>query len=183
LNLTTFFTQVTYRTMMGHARWLTLAILLDIALSQSTISAASTTTLNKSILSLPISLDVTSGGDYAVGPQATYLSPTSTILFASGTSIFRASGVINGTITTILTSVGGTKTANGTSTGTSTSSAPVNTQPCNGHPEFCTRPYSNITMVAAHNFAFVQESSFAANQELDVLNQLKDGIRMRECHA
>jgi hypothetical protein len=63
---------------------------------------------------------------------------------------------------------------------TSTSSAvgPVNTVPCNGHPEFCNRKYSNVTYVAAHNSAFVVPNNAASNQMLPVRTQLNDGIRM-----
>jgi hypothetical protein len=65
---------------------------------------------------------------------------------------------------------------------TTTSSArPTNTQPCNNYVEFCDRKYSNITEVAAHNSPFVRKRNIASNQELDVLSQLNDGIRMREC--
>ncbi|KAJ9156725.1 PLC-like phosphodiesterase [Pleurostoma richardsiae] len=64
-----------------------------------------------------------------------------------------------------------------TSSSTSTSAAPTNTQPCNNWAEFCSRKYSNITMVAAHNSPFVKPGNSAANQQLDVTTQLNDGIR------
>ncbi|KIW17756.1 hypothetical protein PV08_04951 [Exophiala spinifera] len=72
---------------------------------------------------------------------------------------------------------------NATSTSTSTSILPTNTVPCNGHPEFCQRKYSNITQVAAHNSPFVRPGNLAANQELDVETQLNDGIRMLQFQA
>lgn len=61
---------------------------------------------------------------------------------------------------------------------TSTVPQPVNTQPCNQYPEFCARKYSNITYVAAHNSPFINPNNAAANQELSVIQQLDDGIRM-----
>lgn len=76
------------------------------------------------------------------------------------------------------TSINGTALHNATST--SSSVQPINTQPCNGHPEFCSRKFSNITMVAAHNSPFVRPNNAASNQVLDVTTQLSDGIRMRE---
>ncbi|PKY00878.1 PLC-like phosphodiesterase [Aspergillus campestris IBT 28561] len=78
--------------------------------------------------------------------------------------------------TKLLTNV----TANSTRTPTpSPSPSPIiNTQPCNGHPEFCARKYSNVSIVAAHNSPFVKPGNVAANQALDVESQLDDGIRM-----
>ena len=60
----------------------------------------------------------------------------------------------------------------------SSSSTPENTTPCNGYLSFCNRPYSNITQVAAHNSPFVLDNNAAANQDLPVLAQLNDGVRM-----
>lgn len=87
--------------------------------------------------------------------------------------------LVGGQGTTTLS--GGNATATGNATSTSSASAtplPTNTRPCNGYPEFCSRNYSNITMVAAHNSPFVMERNWAANQALDVTTQLNDGIRM-----
>ena len=61
---------------------------------------------------------------------------------------------------------------------TSSSAVPENTQACNNYPELCGRTYSNITYVAAHNSPFVNLNNLAANQELGVIAQLNDGIRM-----
>lgn len=69
-------------------------------------------------------------------------------------------------------------TASRSASATPSSSPFVNTQPCNGYPELCSRKYSNITMVAAHNSPFVKPGNVAANQVLDVTTQLNDGIRM-----
>ncbi|KAJ5086409.1 hypothetical protein NUU61_007716 [Penicillium alfredii] len=77
------------------------------------------------------------------------------------------------------TTIGNSSMANVTATRTTSSTpSPINTQPCNNYPEFCTRRYSNITMVAAHNSPFVRSSNVAANQALDVIAQLNDGVRM-----
>ena len=53
------------------------------------------------------------------------------------------------------------------------------TQPqngCNGHPELCTRRYSDITQIGAHESAFVGIMPFD-NQNFDVTVQLDAGIR------
>ncbi|KAG9239565.1 PLC-like phosphodiesterase [Amylocarpus encephaloides] len=84
--------------------------------------------------------------------------------------------------TLLLGSVRATTSLNGTSnsTASSTSSLPqaTNTTPCNNYAEFCSRKYSNITEVAAHNSPFVLKSNAAANQALGVTSQLNDGIRL-----
>jgi hypothetical protein len=63
---------------------------------------------------------------------------------------------------------------------TTTSSAPLatNTVPCNNYPEFCSRKYSNITEVCAHNSAFNIKDNAASNQVLSIVDQLDDGVRM-----
>lgn len=85
--------------------------------------------------------------------------------------------LVGGQHTKLLTNV----TANSTRTPTPSPSASpiINTQPCNGHPEFCSRKYSNVSIIAAHNSPFVKPGNVAANQALDVESQLDDGIRMR----
>ena len=62
-------------------------------------------------------------------------------------------------------------------TQTSTAPLPVNTQPCNGHVEFCNRRYSDVTVVGCHNSPFVRPGNSASNQALDVKTQLDDGVR------
>lgn len=133
----------------------------------------------------------TSGVTYASNDQTITITDTSS--FARPTDLSSAVSAINETTTgrngttsaTQTFLVGGTATrssSNGTAFGTAsrtTSSVqPTNTVPCNGWPEFCTRSYSNITMVAAHNSPFVQANNAASNQELPVRTQLNDGIRM-----
>ena len=88
--------------------------------------------------------------------------------------------LVGGSASTTSTALNGTNIRNGTATSTSTSAAPTNTQPCNGHPAFCNRKFSNITYVAAHNSPFIKPGNAASNQMLPVTTQLEDGIRMRE---
>ena len=95
------------------------------------------------------------------------LSATRTLLVGSSAS-------------TTSTLLNGTTRQNSTATSTSTSAVPTNTQPCNGHPQFCSRKFSNVTYVAAHNSPFVNPGNAASNQDLPVTTQLEDGIRMRE---
>ena len=132
-------------------------------------------------------LSITSTADYG---SVTDLS--SAIASANGTIVpsnATASGNSTTSSATQTLLVGTPKTttlANGTATGNSTASAtsssvqPTNTVPCNGFPEFCSRKYSNITHVAAHNSPFVRPGNLASNQMLDVETQLNDGIRMRK---
>lgn len=129
----------------------------------------------------------------------TYASPTGQITLTSGNATItvnaNATGLYpnattssNSQITRATTSpslieIGGSATStatNGTARASSTSSSarPTNTTPCNGHPEFCNRKFSNITNVAAHNAAFVVKNNAASNQNLPILAQLNDGIRM-----
>ncbi|KAH6633367.1 PLC-like phosphodiesterase [Boeremia exigua] len=78
-----------------------------------------------------------------------------------------------------ITGVAPTASVNGTAT-SSTAARPrptQNTTPCNGHPEFCNRRFSNISMVMAHNSPFVRPRNAASNQVLEVETQLNDGIR------
>jgi hypothetical protein len=126
---------------------------------------------------------------------ASYVSYDSTIVVPStaamssatansaSNSSTRETSSISGTLlvggqATSAASLDGTALRNATST--SSSAQPTNTQPCNGHPEFCSRTFSNITMVAAHNSPFVVKNNAASNQALPVTTQLNDGIRMRE---
>ncbi|KAF1976038.1 PLC-like phosphodiesterase [Bimuria novae-zelandiae CBS 107.79] len=129
-------------------------------------------------------------------PAATVSSDfdASTIASASLTSTVSGSaGSLNATASTVSSEatytqiVGGTRSSrilSGSATATtSTAAPPVNTQPCNNHPEFCHRKYSNITEVCAHNPPFVRQKNVASNQELTVTQQLDDGIRMLQGQA
>ena len=77
----------------------------------------------------------------------------------------------------------GTASSNATASQTSSTAEPTNTTPCNGHPSYCSRKYSNITYIAAHNSPFTRPGNAASNQELEVEYQLQDGIRMRKPYA
>ncbi|KAL8764115.1 MAG: hypothetical protein Q9184_000257 [Pyrenodesmia sp. 2 TL-2023] len=52
----------------------------------------------------------------------------------------------------------------------------LSTPLCNGHASLCSRKYSNITFIGAHNSPFVGDSP-ADNQDLSVTDQLNAGIR------
>jgi hypothetical protein len=80
-----------------------------------------------------------------------------------------------------ITGVAPTASGNATvSSSTTARSRPTqNTTPCNGHPEFCSRRFSNVSMVVAHNSPFVVPHNAASNQVLPVITQLEDGIRGR----
>ncbi|OJD35077.1 tat pathway signal sequence [Diplodia corticola] len=94
---------------------------------------------------------------------------------------------------TLLTGADGTRTytggpltptpGNSTASETSSSAAPTNTQPCNGYTELCSRKYSNVTEVCAHNSPFTIKNNAASNQNYDVTTQLNDGIRMLQAQA
>ncbi|KAL9585052.1 MAG: hypothetical protein Q9203_004413 [Teloschistes exilis] len=105
-----------------------------------------------------------------------------TIVSVSGSPTTSSTSSISVTILqgshTISPNISGNSTGNTTLSRTSTSAQPTNTQPCNNYPEFCSRKYSNITQVAAHNSPFVAPNNAAANQALGVIDQLNDGIRM-----
>ncbi|KAL8731290.1 MAG: hypothetical protein Q9166_003514 [cf. Caloplaca sp. 2 TL-2023] len=134
-------------------------------------SLTSTKTLSSTGLSGETEIMTTS---MAVANGSTISFPTpSTSSSSSSTSVTLLQGSYRTT-----SAVNGTAMANTTSTRTSSSEQPTNTQPCNNYPEFCSRKYSNITEVAAHNSPFVAPNNAAANQALGVTDQLNDGIRM-----
>jgi len=158
--------------------------------SQSTQSTQSTESAQSTGSSIVISgtqdIEPTATGTYQVYETTIYLSqssgaPTSTsggttdaqnqTITTNGTTIVTAEAT-----ETLLTASRNNSTSSGTAT--SSSARPSNTQPCNGYAEFCSRKYSNITMIAAHNSPFNIEGNIAANQALDVTTQLNDGIRM-----
>ena len=132
----------------------------------SYISYSTTSTQNSSTVILATTFAVANGSILSDG-SSTQSSSTST-------SISLLQGTKGASATTSISN----STSNSTASSTSTSAGPTNTQPCNNYPEFCSRSYSNITFVAAHNSPFVNPNNAAANQQLPVLNQLNDGIRM-----
>lgn len=54
---------------------------------------------------------------------------------------------------------------------------------CNGSPDLCNRSYGNITFVGAHDSYAVGINNLAANQDYDVSQQLKDGVRLLQVQA
>jgi hypothetical protein len=57
---------------------------------------------------------------------------------------------------------------------------PKRADPCNGRPEFCDRSYGAITFIGAHNSYAHSENplALARNQQVDVKEQLKRGVRL-----
>lgn len=172
-------------------RWpfLALALLTGVAIAQD----ATTTTTEADLIASSIDLaDATtvSNGSVAM-PSGTYQTYSSTITDPpSATPSDNQTAVTTSNSLTVLVGGDDTTYGNGTMPNATSSSSPaasqapvVNTQPCNGYPEFCARKYSNITMVAAHNSPFVRQGNVASNQALDVTTQLDDGIRMRKSFA
>lgn len=125
-------------------------------------------------------------------PTGPYLSISTTVTLAStALSSPLGSAEPNGTNTTTSTSsqtvtfLTGSVRSSSTLTGNFSASTstteptpePTNTTPCNNYPEFCSRKYSNITVVACHNSPFTRPGSAASNQQYDVVSQLNDGVR------
>lgn len=113
------------------------------------------------------------------GPYVTYTSKITLTGANSGTVTATITDVSSATPTTITDAISSdsSTTIAGNTTSTTTAALPTNTQPCNGHLEFCSRKYSNVTVVGAHNSPFHRIGSSASNQALDVETQLNDGIR------
>ncbi|KAI8141574.1 PLC-like phosphodiesterase [Fennellomyces sp. T-0311] len=55
-------------------------------------------------------------------------------------------------------------------------------QACNGHPEFCSRSYSDLTYVLTHN-SYAYTANPAANQQCPISAQLEDGVRALKLSA
>ncbi|KAK4055629.1 hypothetical protein OIV83_000175 [Microbotryomycetes sp. JL201] len=49
---------------------------------------------------------------------------------------------------------------------------------CNGYSEFCSRQYSKVSMIGAHNSYAISPGNIAANQNYTVKTQLDNGVRM-----
>jgi hypothetical protein len=107
------------------------------------------------------------------GQTVTVNSENATASTSSNSQITRT------TNTNELTQIVGGSNRTMTATGTSSAPAVSNTAACNNYPEFCNRKYSNITEVCAHNAAFAIPRNAASNQELGIIDQLNDGVRMR----
>lgn len=56
---------------------------------------------------------------------------------------------------------------------------------CNGHAELCTRRYSNVTFIGAHDsFAYsIDPLALARDQEVDIPTQLALGVRLLQAQA
>jgi len=104
-------------------------------------------------------------------PSGSYTTYTSKITIISSTE------TIESDTTLTFTSSDTSSTIASNATETSTGAEPKNTQPCNNYVELCDKKYSNVTAIAAHNSPFVRKGSSAANQQLDVVTQLNDGVR------
>lgn len=105
-------------------------------------------------------------------------APTDSVIIITGKNVRHANAPL-------LTPLAGNASAAPTlsftgSTTISTTDSPrtTNTRPCNGYAELCTRRYSNVTAVGAHNSPFVRARNAASNQELEVEAQLDDGVRL-----
>ena len=95
------------------------------------------------------------------GTQVSYISYATTQTLSQTTTALNSSSI------SFLTGGNATTTSrqNVTATTTTSSITPSNTQPCNQYVEFCGRKYSNITYVAAHNFAFAKQGNVQSNQK------------------
>ncbi|KAI6008378.1 PLC-like phosphodiesterase [Pisolithus orientalis] len=54
---------------------------------------------------------------------------------------------------------------------------------CNGSPDLCARSFGNVTFVGTHDSYAVGVNNLAANQDYNISQQLKDGIRMLQVQA
>jgi hypothetical protein len=157
--------------------------------STSTSSDESSTTTSSLIYLHGQTGTANPAGDPTV-PTGEYVS-YSTTMIVSGTDIPTPGPTGNATASSspaVTKLVGGSSSGTrgnataSSSTATSTSTPIVNTRPCNGWPEFCSRSYSNITMITAHNSPFSRPDNAASNQALGVIAQLDDGVRMCMSH-
>jgi len=153
--------------------------------SAAAISAVSISDAESNTLSTGSATGSNPLGDVAQTTNVTYISYTSTIT-RSGTAIVTtgaSNATANGTITTSSTPSPTFLSGNASTATRPDAPLATNTQPCNGHIEFCQRSYSNITYIGAHNFPFIRQNNAARNQELGILDQLNDGIRMLQAQA
>ena len=145
------------------------------SLAQTTASVSATSLATAALSTLP-----TIAASNVSIPTGSYITYSSTVTLSS--SVTSAANVSsNGTalstsksISNVL--VGSSRSSTGSSTGSA--AAPVNTQACNGYTEFCSRKYSNLTQVVAHNSAFAVKNNIFSNQDVSITGQLNDGVRM-----
>ncbi|KAJ5707336.1 tat pathway signal sequence [Penicillium malachiteum] len=155
-------------------------------------TSETTTTLSTETTSVTSTTSDTSTSSGTSSNEAIFLTSETSVAIPTGgyityTTIEIVSSVLNATTTGNSTAtktsatdvvIVGTGSSSSNSTATTSSSGVVNTQACNGYTELCSRQYSNITMVTAHNSPFVKKNNIASNQYYDVTTQLDDGIRM-----
>jgi hypothetical protein len=77
----------------------------------------------------------------------------------------------------VLAAISSASASSTTATVTPTSVEAAPTVTCNNYAEFCSRRFSNITEVSAHNSPFTEFGNPASNQEYSVTTQLNDGVR------
>lgn len=133
--------------------------------------------LYQSVAAQKVSYTGTSDLEFFTGTKVEESRPTAppSDAYTTYTSKITLTGAnITGTVTGTLFP---TVSPSGNLTSTSGAPAPINTQPCNNYVELCTRKYSNITHVGAHNSPFVRPGNSGSNQALPVKQQLDDGIR------
>ncbi|PKS07587.1 hypothetical protein jhhlp_006193 [Lomentospora prolificans] len=144
--------------------------------STTTVAAATTKTNGADALKAEESKTTSKDVTILVGtktipndtPTGAYATYTGKITLPADNSTIDATVTFTGSVSTTFAS---------NISATDTGAQPKNTQPCNNYVEFCERKYSNITVVGCHNSPFVRKGSSAANQQLDVVHQLNDGVR------
>jgi hypothetical protein len=107
-----------------------------------------------------------------ISSQSGSVITEATVVILTGTAKPATPPEANGTVSSSSTSVSTIKLPN-----------PTNTTPCNGYKELCYRKYNNITQIAAHNSPFHVPNNVASNQNLGVIAQLDDGIRMLQAQV
>ncbi|KAI5801553.1 PLC-like phosphodiesterase [Peziza echinospora] len=115
------------------------------------------------------------GGNYVI-PTPTPTPSSSSSSSRTGLLILTGTVKPPGTNPTKPTTTMSLTTA--TTPATSTSLLPIPIRECNGYAELCGRGYGNVTYVGTHGSPFVRERNIAANQGLEVEEQLEDGVRM-----
>jgi len=186
---------------MWHSKlWLQCLVALGVGAQQNTESSSSTgSTTSSSPSSTTQSSSEVSSFSFTnsfsiIGstvPESDYTGSQYTYVTYNGQSEVNATSTLSSDITSGIsgtqsvqtthhqnvTQITGERSRTASST---TSSAPLatNTVPCNNYPEFCSRKYSNITEVCAHNSAFSIKDNAASNQVLGIVDQLDDGVRM-----
>ncbi|KAI6879106.1 PLC-like phosphodiesterase [Hortaea werneckii] len=141
--------------------------------SQIRVTTRSTSTTNTGTSSSTGSGSGSSSGSSSSSNTNSNTHSNSTVTTSTGRT----------TTQTVTTITGGdsstsTRTTGSATSSTSTGPIPSNTVPCNNYPEFCSRQYSNITQICAHNSYFSVKNNAASNQDYDMHMQLDDGIRM-----